>query len=103
MLELTPKYQVCLAFTRHIMYGSYLLSVVYSCHNIEHVNKMVQVNCLSMLAITNLILPIMEAKGKGAMIFMSSSSGVHETPYMAIYSATKAFIWKFAEALSGEV
>ena len=64
---------------------------------------MVQVNCSAMLAMTNLILPIMEEKKKGAMIFMSSSSGIHETPMMAIYSATKAFIYKFAQCLSEEV
>ncbi|KAK2958260.1 putative Very-long-chain 3-oxoacyl-CoA reductase [Blattamonas nauphoetae] len=75
----------------------------YTEHDYRHVNAMVNCNCSATLALTKLILPLMKQNNKGGIIFLSSCTGVWACPLQAVYSATKAFIFKYAEALSEEL
>ncbi len=65
--------------------------------------NMINLNCRSLVALTKLFLPEMLAHKKGAIINIGSTSGFYPVPYMATYSATKAFVINFSQALSEEV
>ncbi|KAH7826861.1 very-long-chain 3-oxoacyl-CoA reductase [Monocercomonoides exilis] len=79
------------------------IPVVYSEHDLAHVQDMIQVNCLAASAMTKIVLPLMKQNGKGGIIFLSSCTGEFASPMMAVYSGTKAYIRRFGEALSEEV
>jgi len=53
--------------------------------------KMTIVNCVAPTILTHKILPQMIERKKGAIIFLGSIVGINPTPYMTVYSATKAF------------
>lgn len=63
----------------------------------------IQVNVTSLVALTRLLLPGMIARKKGAIINVGSIGALTPSPYMATYSATKAFVLSFTEALSTEL
>jgi len=63
----------------------------------------INVNVRSALALSLHYSKLMQAKGKGAIILMSSSGGVVGTPYIQTYSATKAYLFTLAEALWAEL
>jgi len=64
---------------------------------------MVDLNCRLPVALTHKFLPGMKKRGKGAIIITASVLGQMPAPYMATYSATKAFDVYFAESLYGEL
>ncbi|KAG7160935.1 Hydroxysteroid dehydrogenase-like protein 1-like 1 [Homarus americanus] len=64
----------------------------------NHIN----VNMASVPAMTKLILPGMLSRGKGAIINVASIAGLHPIPLMGIYSASKAFVDYFSQALDWE-
>lgn len=62
---------------------------------------MVQLNCLSLTAMTYLILPFMK---KGARIIqLASSAAFFPIPEMAVYAASKAYVLSFSRALGVEL
>lgn len=65
--------------------------------------NMVNLNCRTLLALTKLFLPEMIARKKGAIINIASLGGFAPVPYIATYTATKAFVISFSEALAEEV
>lgn len=75
----------------------------FSLHDKKHITDMVKCNCSSPLTLSHLFIPHFEKQGKGGIIFLSSAVGEFASPYMAVYSGTKAFVARFAEALSEEV
>lgn len=60
---------------------------------------MVQLNISAVVELTGLFLPLMQQRGDGAIINLSSIAGFQPIPYMSVYAATKAFILNFSEAL----
>ncbi len=60
--------------------------------------EMIRINCEGTCGMQRTLLPIMKAQEKqahgrkGAIINISSASGTHPSPMLAVYSATKAFI-----------
>jgi short-subunit dehydrogenase len=64
---------------------------------------MVQVNIASVVSLTHLFLPGMIARRGGDILIVASTAGFQGVPYLATYSATKAFDLLFAEALAEEV
>ena len=64
---------------------------------------MVQVNVAAIVALTHLYLPRMIERRQGDILIVSSTAGFQGVPYLATYSATKAFDLLFAEALAEEV
>lgn len=65
--------------------------------------EMVDVNCRAPVALTHAFLPDMLARGRGAIVFVSSTSAYQPAPYLAVYGATKAFDLLLAEALWAEL
>ncbi|EPY81497.1 hypothetical protein CB1_000731011 [Camelus ferus] len=51
---------------------------------------------------TRLVLPGMVERSKGAIINISSASGLYPVPLLTIYSATKAFVDFFSQSLHEE-
>ncbi|KAK8388537.1 hypothetical protein O3P69_020489 [Scylla paramamosain] len=64
----------------------------------SHVN----VNVASVPAMSKLVLPGMLSRGRGAVINLASIAGFHPIPLMGIYSATKAFVDYFSQAMEWE-
>jgi short-subunit dehydrogenase len=64
---------------------------------------MVDVNCRAPLALARSFAPDMVARGRGGIIFVSSTAAYQPTPHLAVYAATKVFDLFLAEALWGEL
>ncbi len=62
----------------------------------------VALNVAAVVDLTHLFLPAMLARGDGAVINVASVAAFVSSPYAAVYSATKAFVLSFSEALWGE-
>ncbi|MPC42566.1 Hydroxysteroid dehydrogenase-like protein 1 [Portunus trituberculatus] len=64
----------------------------------SHVN----VNVASVPAMSKIVLPGMLSRGRGAVVNLASIAGYHPIPLMGIYSATKAFVDYFSQAMAWE-
>ena len=65
--------------------------------------KMIGVNLAGPFLTCRASLPHLAASGAATIVNVSSLSGVRSQPRMAVYSATKAGLVAFTEALSGEL
>lgn len=65
-------------------------------------SDIVKLNVLALLEMTSLFLPPMQERGAGGIINISSIAGFQPIPYLATYSASKAFVLRFSEALWAE-
>ena len=65
----------------------------------NHIN----VNVGAATIVSRIVLPIMESKGKGAIINLASSAALLPLPLNVVYSATKAYVDHFSEGLAAEV
>jgi len=63
----------------------------------------IRLNTLALVELTYMLLPGMVARGRGAVINVSSTAGFQPMPYAAVYAATKAFVTSFSMALAEEV
>uniref|UniRef100_G3VPF8 17beta-estradiol 17-dehydrogenase n=1 Tax=Sarcophilus harrisii TaxID=9305 RepID=G3VPF8_SARHA len=74
--------------------------------NVENAGKtfsdLMNCNMLSMVQMTRIILPQMAARGRGVIINISSEAGKQPVPFFALYSATKAFMNSFSQAIAVE-
>ena len=64
--------------------------------------EMIQVNVTALVALAHLFVQPMLERRAGAIINVSSTAAFQGVPYFAVYSATKAFILNFSEALWAE-
>ena len=55
------------------------------------------------MELTHAALPGMVERGAGAVMNIASIAGFQPIPYMAVYSATKAFVQTFSEAVHEEL
>jgi 17beta-estradiol 17-dehydrogenase / very-long-chain 3-oxoacyl-CoA reductase len=63
----------------------------------------VAINCAAMVKATLAVLPGMLARGKGAIVNISSGAGTPvATPLLAVYGASKAFVDHFTLSLAEE-
>jgi short-subunit dehydrogenase len=62
-----------------------------------------QVNILTLVALTRALLPGMIQRKRGRILNIGSTAGFQPGPYMATYYASKAFVNSFTEALSFEL
>ncbi|XP_076471862.1 very-long-chain 3-oxoacyl-CoA reductase-like [Babylonia areolata] len=62
----------------------------------------VNVNVLSAVMMTGIVLPDMVQRKRGAIINVSSAAGLRPAPFITVYSATKVFLRYFSEALNME-
>ncbi|XP_026234648.1 very-long-chain 3-oxoacyl-CoA reductase-B [Anabas testudineus] len=80
-------------------YPEFFLSVP----NLESfIDTMVNINITSVCQMTRLVLPRMVERKKGAILNISSASGMYPVPLLTVYSASKAFVDFFSCGLQAE-
>ena len=65
--------------------------------------RMVRTNCEALLALCAEYVPGMVERGRGAVLNIGSTAGEQPLPRQATYSATKAFVNTFSDALYGDL
>jgi len=65
--------------------------------------EMLQVNIVSLTHLTKLILIDMIKCGRGKICTIASTAGFRPGPLMAVYFATKAYVFSFSEAIAEEI
>jgi short-subunit dehydrogenase len=65
--------------------------------------RVVDVNVRGPLLLVHALAPAMVARGRGAIVLMSSLAGNQGAPGLAAYAASKAFTTSLAESLWGEL
>ena len=75
--------------------------ILSSC-KIEKVMDVIRLNWLTQLEITHHFLPVMQGRGRGGIILVSSLMGFQGVPYMANSSATKGDLLNLGKALYHE-
>jgi short-subunit dehydrogenase len=61
-----------------------------------------QLNVITLTALSKLLLPPMLAKRSGRILNVASTAAFQPGPYMAVYYASKAYVLSFSEALAEE-
>jgi short-subunit dehydrogenase len=64
---------------------------------------MVRTNCEAVVALCARYVPEMVDRGRGAVLNVASIAAFQPIPFQATYSATKAFVLTFSEALSADL
>ena len=70
--------------------------------SLDMYDQMLSLNINALVRLTYLCLPDMLARGQGGVINVASTAAFQPAPYIAVYSASKAFVLSFSEALAGE-
>lgn len=70
---------------------------------IDRESEQVTLNALALMELTHAALPGMVERGAGAVLNIASIAGFQPIPYMAVYSASKAFVQTFSEAVHEEL
>ena len=78
-------------------------SGVFQTLPIERESEEVVLNSLALMELTHAAVPGMVERGAGAVLNIASIAGFQPVPYMAVYSATKAFVQTFSEAVYEEL
>ena len=65
--------------------------------------EMVQLNVVTLTALTKKLLPGMLSRRRGRILNVARTAGFLPGPLMAVYYATKAYVLSFSEALAEEV
>lgn len=79
------------------LYGEFLAQPL------DRTLDMMQLNMMSLTELTHVIAESMAARGRGHILLVASIGGYQATPTYAAYSATKAFVLLFGEALHEEL
>ncbi|NQU98879.1 SDR family oxidoreductase [Candidatus Woesearchaeota archaeon] len=69
----------------------------------ENFDNMMNLNLRGLYFITKLVVPIMKEQKSGAIINISSGSGVKENPSQSAYGASKAGVIKMGESIAEEL
>jgi uncharacterized protein len=70
---------------------------------LEQALRVVDVNVRGPLQFVHAVAPAMVARGRGAIVLMSSLAGLQGAPHLAAYAASKAFNTNLAESLWAEL
>ena len=70
---------------------------------VDREREEVTLNALALMELTHAALPGMVERGAGAVLNIASVAGFQPLPGMAVYSATKAFVQTFSEAVHEEL
>jgi short-subunit dehydrogenase len=71
--------------------------------SLDRQSEMLRLNVHALMELTHWLLPPMVARGKGALINVSSTSSFQPVPFTAVYSGTKAFVTSFSMSLAEEL
>lgn len=71
--------------------------------DLEQELAIIELNVVSLVVLTKLFLRDMVARNEGRVLQLASMASTHPTPWSAVYSGTKAFIYYFSEAVSNEL
>jgi uncharacterized protein len=71
--------------------------------NLERELRMMQLNMVSLTALTKLFLPEMLERRGGGILNVASTAAFQPGPLMAVYYASKAYVLSFSEALANEL
>src|SRR3954470_19557729 len=69
----------------------------------EAVDETTAVNITALARLTHAVLPGFLARGTGSIVNIASVLAFHPWPEFSVYSASKAFVVSFSQALQGEV
>jgi len=69
----------------------------------EDALQLLQLNVISSVHLTRLIVPNMVARRRGRVLFTASIAGIMPTPFEAVYGASKAFLLSFSASLREEL
>jgi uncharacterized protein len=81
-------------------YGSY---GTFAETDLEFQLEMIQLNVVSLVHLTRLLLEPMIQRRSGKILNVASTAAFQPGPFMAVYFASKAFVLSFSEALSNEL
>jgi short-subunit dehydrogenase len=65
--------------------------------------SMIHLNTISFVQLTKLFAPEMVQRGAGRILMTASVASKMPTPYLAVYGATKAFVYELAQGLRAEL
>jgi short-subunit dehydrogenase len=65
--------------------------------------NLINLNVTSTVHLAKRVLPDMLARGKGRVLFTSSIAAQTPAPFEAVYAASKAFVYNFAESIRNEL
>ena len=68
----------------------------------EQVKDEITLNVLTLVDLTQAVLPAMLKRDSGAIVNIASTAAYQPVPGMAVYAATKAFVLSFTSAVWGE-
>jgi len=71
--------------------------------NINRDLDIIQLNIVSLVALTKYFLKDMVARNEGKILQVGSEAGTTPAPLLAVYAATKAFVLSFSAALANEL
>ncbi len=71
--------------------------------DLDDIRRQFETNVIGPIALTQLVLPYMVRTGRGRIVNIGSVSGITTAPYGGAYSASKAALHLFSEALRMEV
>ncbi|HWY76463.1 MAG TPA: SDR family oxidoreductase [Verrucomicrobiae bacterium] len=72
-------------------------------HEIQRDRDLVQVNITALVELARLFLPQMIARREGRILNVASTAAFQPGPFLAMYYASKAFVYSFSCALSQEL
>lgn len=75
----------------------------FAAGDLDRVDAMIRVNIRALTELTSMVLPGMLSRRQGRILNVASTAAFHPGPLMAVYSATKAYVLSFSQALATEL
>jgi short-subunit dehydrogenase len=69
----------------------------------DRVEHEVMLDVVALTRLTRAVLPVLVEQGRGGVLNVGSIVGFYPVPYLATYSASKAYVRSFSEAVAAEV
>jgi short-subunit dehydrogenase len=83
--------------------AGYGLSGPFEKYSLEEHWNMMQLNMQTLVGLTRLFLPDLEAQNRGYIMNIASSAAYQAVPKLSLYAATKAFVLSFSRGLHQEL
>lgn len=72
-------------------------------NDVEAEKRIIALNVTSQVHLAKLLLPDMVQRGSGRLLITSSVAALMPAPFNAVYGASKAFLYSFAQAIRNEL